>query len=106
MEQFRDRLVDLRSLDDIQELIQVLAEFELSEKGLPFFVVRSILEAVHERLCDRPLKTVTWNQVREALRQPMESVLDAHAAPDRVVLFDRLTALVNAWARTRRDLVE
>ena len=107
MEQFRDRLVDFRSLNDIQQLIREFTEFELTEAvTLPYFVVRSVLEGVHERLSGRPLETATWSQVKDALSGPMENVVDAHHAGDQGVLFKRLNTLVRQWALARKELTE
>ena len=107
MEEFRARLTELRSLDDLRQLCCELAERELSEPvALPFFVVRSVLEAIYERLADRPVETATWRQVQDALGGLMESVIDAHQAGNREALFGRLNALVRRWAQTRLELTE
>lgn len=107
MEQFRTRLVELRSLNDIRQLSQELAEFELSEPvALPFLVVRSILRDLFAQLSDRPLEPQTWRQVQDALGDPIERVIDAYTAHDPAALFERLNALTRRWAHTRRELTE
>jgi hypothetical protein len=81
VEQFRDRLVDFRSLNDVRELIRELAQEELGEVlALPSFAVRSVLEGVHERLSERALETATWHQVKDALSEPIGNVIDALGA--------------------------
>ena len=102
MEQFRDRLVEFKSLNDVSGLIGELHACELGDaRPLAIFVVKSILEEVYGRLSDRALPTTTWNQVRDALRGPLEAVVDA---PDSV-LSERLNALTRVWVRTRQELL-
>jgi len=94
VEEFRARLTELRSLNDLQALCRELAEREVTERvALPFFVVRSVLEGVHERLADRPVETATWRQVQDALGDALPAVIDAYQAGNQERLFERLNAL-------------
>jgi hypothetical protein len=105
VEQFRDRLVEFKSLNAIRELIGELYASELGEPlPLPLFVVKSILEEVHSRLDARAVETPVWNQVRDTLRGPLGDVADA-AAGDPVVLVGKLNALIRVWTRTRKELL-
>ena len=107
MEEFRARLTELRSLNDLRQLCRELAERELGEPvALPFFVVRSVLEGLYERLADRPVETATWRQVQDALGGLMESVVDVHQSGNREALFGSLNALVRRWIQTRLELTE
>ena len=108
MEQFRDRLVEFKSLNAIRELTGELYASELAKLGeplpVPLFVVKSILEEVHSRLDARAVETPVWNQVRDTLRGPLGDVADA-AAGDPVVLVGKLNALIRVWTRTRKELL-
>lgn len=102
MEEFRARLTELRSLNDLRQLCRELGE----PVALPFFVVRSVLEGLYERLADRPVETATWRQVQDALGGLMESVVDVHQSGNREALFGSLNALVRRWIQTRLELTE
>lgn len=107
MEDLRGRLAELRSLNDLRQLCRELAARELGEPvALPFFVVRSVLEGIHERLGDRPVEPATWRQVQDALGGLMESVVDAHQSGNREALFGSLNDLVRRWIQTRLELTE
>ena len=55
MEQFRDRLVEFKSLNATRGVIRKLYARELGEPlPLPLFVVKSILQEVHSRLDGTP----------------------------------------------------
>lgn len=104
MEQFRHRLLALESFNDLKALIRQLAEVELTEPFvLPLFVVRSVLQSIRDEMDDRP-ETATWDQVRRAMRAPMERVLDA-LTEEPGVLAERRNELILAWRTTSQDLL-
>ena len=107
MEEFRARLLAFESLNSLRQICRDLAKQEFEDAfPLPLFIVRSILEGVHERLAGRPVETATWSQVQDALIGHLEAVLDAHKANNRQILFDRLNTLVRRWLQTQRELLE
>ncbi len=107
VEQFRDRLIELRSVNDVKNLIRELLRLELDEPiALPYFVVRSILEGLRDALADRPVPPTTWDQLRDALSGPMERVIDSIQSGDRRLIFERLNDLAKRWALTRQELAE
>lgn len=104
MEEFRDRLLALSSLNDIRALCREFTGLELTESlCLPFFVVASALEELYTRL-DRPLDVATWDQVRDRLRDPLERVIDAYETGDRSHLCEQLNLLTRRWAQIRQEL--
>jgi hypothetical protein len=102
--EFRERLLALSSLNDIRSLRRELAARELLEAApLPFFVVASILSEICECL-DRPLDPGTWDQVRERVRDPMEGAIQATTGGDEASQYRALNLLVRRWAQVRQEL--
>ena len=69
-------------------------------------MVAGVLDEIVIRLSDRPVSPETWDQIRDALHDPMAQVIDAADAGDPARLVTTLNALIRAWARrARREIL-
>lgn len=101
----RSRILELRSLRQIYQLIEDLSEFQRTEVlSLPFFVLRAVLQDLAWRLEGITVTPEVWRSVLQQLTPPIGRVLDAWGRENREEGFAEMNRLVAQWVLLKEQL--
>lgn len=101
----RARILELRSLRQIYELIQDLRQHAQDVFSLPFFVLGAVLQDLAWRLEGIVVTPEVLAQIHQQLTPGMERVLNAYRRENREEMFAELNLLTKQWALLRDELL-
>lgn len=95
------RRLQLRSLHEIREALEILADLEAIEPlAVPFSVLRYVLHDAAWRL-EGPITLDIWEKLRDRLAPRLVNLLDVARTEDRDTLVRAMNSVVKEWLGLR-----